>query len=63
MVLSLVEDLFADSNIVGCWYPRPMQGRRYAVLYSSVSLTGAFGGLLATAIHSLDGRHGIEGWR
>ncbi|KAA1477432.1 MFS general substrate transporter [Dentipellis sp. KUC8613] len=48
---------------VGCWYPRQLQGRRFAVLYSSVSLTGAFGGLLATAIHTLDGAHGIEGWR
>ncbi|KAA1475426.1 MFS general substrate transporter [Dentipellis sp. KUC8613] len=48
---------------IGCWYPRQMQGRRYAVLYSSVSLTGAFGGLLATAIHTLDGAHGIAGWK
>ncbi|OBZ72869.1 putative transporter C11D3.18C [Grifola frondosa] len=28
-----------------------------------MSLTGAFGGLLATAIHALNGTHGIEGWR
>ncbi|KDQ58537.1 hypothetical protein JAAARDRAFT_193095 [Jaapia argillacea MUCL 33604] len=48
---------------MGCWYPRPMQGRRFAVLYSAVSLTGAFGGLLATAIHSLNGKRGIAGWR
>jgi hypothetical protein len=50
-------------SIVGSWYPRQLQGRRYAVLYSSVSLTGAFGGLLATGIHALDGTHGIAGWR
>ena len=49
--------------VVGCWYPRSMQGRRFAILYSSVSLAGAFGGLLATAIHTLDGAHGIAGWR
>ncbi|KAJ3522762.1 hypothetical protein NM688_g8828 [Phlebia brevispora] len=48
---------------MGSWYPRPMQGRRFGVLYSSVSLTGAFGGLLATAIHTLDGAHGIAGWK
>lgn len=48
---------------MGSWYPRALQGRRYAVLYSSVSLTGAFGGLLATAIHSLDGVHGLAGWQ
>lgn len=40
-----------------------MQGKRFAFLYSTVSLTGAFGGLLATAINSLDGSHGIAGWR
>lgn len=40
-----------------------MQGIRFGVLYSTVSLTGAFGGLLATAIHALDGTHGIAGWR
>ncbi|KAI0740104.1 MFS general substrate transporter [Earliella scabrosa] len=48
---------------LSCWYPRTVLGRRYAVLYSSVSLTGAFGGLLATAIHGLDGTHGIAGWQ
>ncbi|ODV90171.1 hypothetical protein CANCADRAFT_13294, partial [Tortispora caseinolytica NRRL Y-17796] len=49
--------------LMATWYPRGKLGRRYAVLYSTVSLTGAFGGLLATAIHSLNGRHGIAGWR
>lgn len=40
-----------------------MQGKRFAFLYSSVSLTGAFGGLLATGINYLDGTRGIVGWR
>ncbi|KAL7274654.1 hypothetical protein RUND412_002436 [Rhizina undulata] len=48
---------------IGCWYPRPMQGKRFAILYSSASLTGAFGGLLATGLHALDGTRGIAGWR
>ncbi len=48
---------------MSCWYPRSVLGRRFGVLYSTVSLTGAFGGLLATAIHSLDGAHGIAGWQ
>ncbi|KAK7056734.1 hypothetical protein VNI00_002451 [Paramarasmius palmivorus] len=63
--LGLAEAGFLPGIIfwVGSWYPRHLQGRRYSVLYSSVSLTGAFGGLLATAIHSLDGNHGIAGWR
>ncbi|KAJ3491628.1 hypothetical protein NLI96_g573 [Meripilus lineatus] len=63
--LGLAEAGFLPGIIfwIGCWYPRPLQGRRFAVLYCSVSLTGAFGGLLATAIHGLDGAHGISGWR
>nr|ANC28060.1 major facilitator superfamily [Polyporus umbellatus] len=48
---------------LSCWYPRTVLGRRFGVLYSTVSLTGAFGGLLATAIHALDGTHGIAGWQ
>ncbi|KAI0251131.1 MFS general substrate transporter [Lactifluus subvellereus] len=48
---------------IGSWYPRPMLGRRYAVLYSSAPLTGALGGLMATAIHSLDGTYDIPGWK
>ncbi|KAK7696446.1 hypothetical protein QCA50_001103 [Cerrena zonata] len=63
--LGLAEAGFLPGIIywLGCWYPRSMQGRRFAILYSSVSLAGAFGGLLATAIHTLDGAHGIAGWR
>lgn len=93
IVLSLTK------SIVGSWYPRPMQGRRFGVLYSSVSVSisvsdvvslftdsrfiahwriwyvslygtisasnvvALSGGLLATAIHTLDGAHGIAGWR
>nr|VWO94072.1 Uncharacterized protein [Ganoderma boninense] len=40
-----------------------LPGIVYWLLYSTVSLTGAFGGLLATAIHSLDGTYGIAGWK
>lgn len=63
--LGLIEAGFIPGIVywLSCWYPRHIVGRRFAVLYSSVSLTGAFGGLLATAIHALDGTHGIAGWR
>ncbi|KZV66442.1 MFS general substrate transporter [Peniophora sp. CONT] len=63
--LGVVEGGFLPGVVfwLGSWYPRHVQGRRFAVLYSTVSLTGAFGGLLATGIHSLDGAHGIAGWR
>lgn len=40
-----------------------MLGRRFSHVFSAVSLTGAFGGLLATAIFQLDGACGIVGWR
>ncbi|KAL1942296.1 hypothetical protein VTO73DRAFT_6360 [Trametes versicolor] len=63
--LGLAEAGFLPGIIywLSCWYPRSVLGRRFGVLYSTVSLTGAFGGLLATAIHSLDGTHGIAGWQ
>ncbi|EIN13832.1 MFS general substrate transporter [Punctularia strigosozonata HHB-11173 SS5] len=63
--LGLAEAGFLPGLIywIGCWYPRPMQGTRFAVLYSSVSLTGAFGGLLATGINSAGGSFGLAGWK
>ncbi|KAI0698001.1 MFS general substrate transporter [Cytidiella melzeri] len=62
--LGLAEAGFIPGIIywIGSWYPRDMQGRRFAVLYSSNGNRAA-GGLLATAIHALDGVHGIAGWR
>ncbi|EJD40791.1 MFS general substrate transporter [Auricularia subglabra TFB-10046 SS5] len=48
---------------LACWYPRSMLGRRFAYLFTAVSITGACGGLLATAIYQLDGVRGIAGWR
>ncbi|KAJ7179140.1 MFS transporter [Mycena filopes] len=36
---------------------------RVGIFYASASLSGAFGGLLATAILSMDGIGGLEGWR
>ncbi|KAI0357153.1 MFS general substrate transporter [Trametes cingulata] len=63
--LGLAEAGFLPGIIywLSCWYPRSVLGRRFGVLYSTVSLTGAFGGLLATAIHALDGTYGIAGWQ
>lgn len=36
---------------------------RISVFYAAVSLSGAFGGLLATAIIKMDGVGGLAGWR
>ncbi|TEB30252.1 MFS general substrate transporter [Coprinellus micaceus] len=36
---------------------------RVSIFYASASLSGAFGGLLATAILKLDGVRGIQGWK
>ena len=36
---------------------------RISLFYSSASLSGAFGGLLASAIIKLDGKGNLAGWR
>ena len=37
------------------WYPRTAHAQRISLLYSAVTLAGAFGGLLAFAIVKMDG--------
>ncbi|KAF8624727.1 hypothetical protein AX17_007058 [Amanita inopinata Kibby_2008] len=44
-------------------YKRHELQLRIGVFYASVSLSGAFGGLLATAITKMDGVGGLAGWR
>ena len=36
---------------------------RFAMMYSTSSLAGAFSGLLAYGIRNLNGKHGIAGWQ
>ncbi|KAJ3553750.1 hypothetical protein NPX13_g10804 [Xylaria arbuscula] len=45
------------------WYKRDEAQKRYSLFFSSTSLAGAFGGLLASAIGKLDGVRGYSGWR
>ena len=45
------------------FYTPKEQGVRFAYLYLSVGLSGAFGGLFAYGLLQLDGRAGLEGWR
>lgn len=45
------------------WYKRYEVQSRMAVFYAAASLSGAFSGLLAYAIESMDGISGLGGWQ
>ncbi|KAI0481191.1 MFS general substrate transporter [Xylariaceae sp. FL0804] len=49
--------------LIGMWYKRSEAQKRYSLFFSSTSLAGAFGGLLASAIGKMDGVRGYSGWR
>ncbi|KAL2068752.1 hypothetical protein VTL71DRAFT_15090 [Oculimacula yallundae] len=49
--------------LIGMWYKRSEAQRRYSFFFSSTTLAGAFGGLLASAIGKMDGLRGYRGWR
>lgn len=49
--------------LIGMWYKRHEAQKRFSFFFSSTSLAGAFGGLLASAIGKLDHYHGYRGWR
>ncbi|CAJ2506217.1 Uu.00g003470.m01.CDS01 [Anthostomella pinea] len=49
--------------LIGMWYKRSEAQKRYSLFFSSTSLAGAFGGLLASAIGKMDGIRGYSGWR
>lgn len=49
--------------LIGMWYKRSEAQRRYSFFFSSTTMAGAFGGLLASAIGKMDGLRGYHGWR
>ncbi|KAI0372984.1 major facilitator protein [Pilatotrama ljubarskyi] len=49
--------------MLSMWYRRDEAQKRYSFFFSSTSLAGGFGGLLASAIGKLDGVRGYHGWR
>lgn len=49
--------------LIGMWYRRHEAQKRYSFFFSSTTLAGAFGGLLASAIGKMDGMRGYRGWR
>lgn len=48
---------------MGMWYRREEAQKRFSFFFSSTTLAGAFGGLLASAIGEMDGLRGYRGWR
>jgi MFS family permease len=49
--------------LLGAWYRRHEAQKRFSLFFSSTSLAGAFGGLLASAIGKMDYVRGYRGWR
>jgi MFS family permease len=49
--------------LISMWYKREEAQKRYSLFFSSTTLAGAFGGLLASAIGKMDGLRGYHGWR
>lgn len=45
------------------FYPRRQMALRAAAFYTGSQIGNAFGGLFAIGILTLDGKHGLEGWR
>lgn len=49
--------------LLSTWYRRDEAQKRYSFFFASTSLAGAFGGLIAYGMNSLNGKHGLEHWR
>ncbi|KAI0034264.1 MFS general substrate transporter [Vararia minispora EC-137] len=47
---------------LSCWYRRDQLGTRVAAFFTSSTIAGAFSGLLAAAIHNMNGVAGYPGW-
>ncbi|KAK2765964.1 hypothetical protein FQN54_007479 [Arachnomyces sp. PD_36] len=49
--------------LMGMWYKAAEAQKRFSFFFSSTTLAGAFGGLLASAIGKMDHMRGYRGWR
>lgn len=48
---------------MGMWYTRSEAQKRFSFFFSSTTLAGAFGGVLAAGIGKMEGVRGYSGWR
>jgi len=49
--------------LLASWYKRAEAQKRFTFFYSGIQLSGAFSGLLASAIGHLGGKRGYLAWR
>ncbi|KAH8702563.1 putative MFS transporter [Talaromyces proteolyticus] len=49
--------------LLSCWYKRSEAQKRFSFFFSSTTLAGAFGGLLAYGIGQMGGIRGYSAWR
>lgn len=63
--LGITEAVFFPGVIyfLSAWYTKNELGKRLAVLFIFQMLGSAFGGFVAAACLTLDGRYGLAGWR
>ncbi|KAI1400811.1 major facilitator superfamily domain-containing protein [Hypoxylon fuscum] len=63
--LGVTEAVFFPGVIyfLSAWYTKSELGKRLAALFMFQMLGSAFGGFVAAACLTLDGRYGISGWR
>ncbi|KAI0884330.1 major facilitator superfamily domain-containing protein [Annulohypoxylon maeteangense] len=63
--LGVTEAVFFPGVIyfLSAWYTRNELGKRLAALFMFQMVGSAFGGFIAAACLTLDGRYGISGWR
>ncbi|KAJ9486348.1 hypothetical protein VN97_g6992 [Penicillium thymicola] len=66
LLLGIFEGGFSPAVIflISTWYRKCEQSKRFIIFLSAGILSGAFGGVVSGSItSSLDGVHGIRGWR
>ncbi|KAI8356052.1 major facilitator superfamily domain-containing protein [Mortierella sp. GBAus27b] len=63
--LGLTESgLFPGSvYLISLWYTRPEQALRNGLFFSTATMAGAFGGVLAYGIAQMEGVQGLHGWQ
>lgn len=65
-LVGLFESSFFPSllYVLGSWYTKTELAKRVALFHMTAPLGSAFGGYLQAAVHeTLDGSHGLAGWR